>query len=82
VRKLFDKVKSREGYIRELVMAAIVVLVLFLDIFRMARMGWNYLDMNSSWTIATESLKNKALTGVGWVILWKLFNGGDRQVST
>jgi hypothetical protein len=65
VRKLFDKVKSREGYIRELVMAAIVVLVLFLDIFRMARMGWNYLDMNSSWTIATESLKNKALTGVG-----------------
>ncbi|MFA6007805.1 MAG: hypothetical protein WC784_04160 [Candidatus Shapirobacteria bacterium] len=65
VKKLLDKVKSRESYIKELLVSAVVILVLFLDIFRMVRLGWNYLDMTSSWTIATESLKNRALTGVG-----------------
>lgn len=65
VEKLLGKMKNREGYVGQMVVTAVLVLVLFLDIFKMVRSGWNYLDFNSSWTIATESLKNKPLTGVG-----------------
>lgn len=65
VEKLLRKMKNREGYVGQMVVTAILVLVLFLDIFKMVRSGWNYLDLNSSWIIATESLKNKPLTGVG-----------------
>jgi Tfp pilus assembly protein PilF len=65
IRKLMEKIKKREGYVGEMTVTAILVLVLFLDIFKMARAGWNYLDINSSWTIATESLKYRPLQGVG-----------------
>jgi len=65
VKKILEKIKKREGYIWEMVVTAVLVLVLFLDIFKMTRVGWNYLDVNSSWAIATESLKNRPLQGVG-----------------
>lgn len=65
VEKLLGKMKNREGYVGQMVVTAVLVLVLFLDVFKMVRGGWGYLDFNSSWTIATESLKNKPLTGVG-----------------
>ena len=65
VKKLMEKIKAREGYILQLVMTAFLVLVLFLDVFKMIRAGWNYLDINSSWSIATESLKYRPLQGVG-----------------
>jgi len=65
VRKLMEKIKAREGYVAQLVVTAILVMVLFLDVFKMVRAGWNYLDINSSWAIATESLKYRPLQGVG-----------------
>ncbi|MDD3998993.1 MAG: tetratricopeptide repeat protein [Candidatus Shapirobacteria bacterium] len=65
VKKLMEKIKSREAYVLQLVVTAFLVLVLFLDIFKMVRAGWNYLDVNSSWSIATESLKYRPLQGVG-----------------
>lgn len=65
VRKLMEKIKAREGYVTQLVITAVLVMVLFLDIFKMVRAGWNYLDINSSWAIATESLKYRPLQGVG-----------------
>jgi len=65
MKKLVQKIKEREGYILQLVMTAFLVLVLFLDVFKMVKAGWNYLDINSSWAIATESLKYRPLQGVG-----------------
>lgn len=65
VKKLMEKIKGREGYVTQLVITAFLVLVLFLDVFKMVKAGWNYLDINSSWSIATESLKYRPLQGVG-----------------
>ena len=65
IKKLAEKIKRKEGYVGEMAITAILVLVLFLDVFKMFRSGWNYLDINSSWTIATESLKYRPLQGVG-----------------
>lgn len=73
-RKLLEKIKRREGYMGEMVVTAILVLVFFLDIFKMFRSGWNYLDINSSWTIATESLKRLPLRGVGTGNFVEAFN--------
>lgn len=74
IKKLMEKIKRREGYIWEMVVTAILVLVLFLDIFKMVRSGWNYLDLNSSWTIATESLKHRPLQGIGVGNFLEAFN--------
>ena len=65
MKKLMEKIKAREGYVLQLVITAFLVLVLFLDVFKMVKTGWNYLDINSSWAIATESLKYRPLQGVG-----------------
>jgi len=65
VKKLFKKIKERESYVMQLMVAAMLVLVLFLNVFKMVRSGWNYLDVRSSWAIATESLKYRPLQGVG-----------------
>lgn len=64
-RKVFEKIKNREDYFGQLVVTAVLVLVLFLDIYKIAKSGWNYLDFNSSWIITAESLKNKTFQGVG-----------------
>lgn len=63
--KLLAKVKTRSGYIKELIITAVLVLVLFLDVFKMVKNGWGYLGVKEGWAIATESLKNKPLQGVG-----------------
>ncbi|MBP6989696.1 hypothetical protein KBB48_02900, partial [Candidatus Shapirobacteria bacterium] len=65
VKKLIERIKKREAYIGQLIMTALLVMVLFLDVFKMVRTGWNFLDVNSSWSIATESLKYRPLQGVG-----------------
>lgn len=64
-KKLMEKIKGRDGYMREISITAVLVLVLFLDIFKIIRAGWGYLDVNSSWTIASESLKYRPLQGIG-----------------
>lgn len=73
-KKVLEKIKKREDYIGQMVVTAVLVLVLFLDAYRIVRNGWNYLDINSSWTIATESLKNKPLQGVGVGNFLEAFN--------
>lgn len=73
-KKLLEKIKNREGYIGQMTVTAILVLVLFLDIFKTVRAGWGYLDLNSSWTIASESLKNRPLQGVGVGNFLEAFN--------
>lgn len=73
-KKLFIKIKKREGYIGEVMVTAVLVLVLFLDVFKTVRSGWGYLDLNSSWTIASESLKYKPLQGVGIGNFLEAFN--------
>lgn len=73
-KKLLEKIKNREGYIGQMSVTAILVLVLFLDIFKTVRAGWGYLDLNSSWTIASESLKNRPLQGVGVGNFLEAFN--------
>lgn len=74
IKKLLEKIKRREGYVGEMAITAILVLVLFLDVFKMFRSGWSYLDVNSSWTIATESLKHRPLQGVGIGNFLEAFN--------
>lgn len=64
-KKLLEKIKKREGYMGEITVTAVLILVLFLDVFKMVRAGWGYIDINSSWTIATESLKYRPLQGIG-----------------
>lgn len=64
-RKVFEKIKKREDYLGQLVVTAVMVLVLFLDVYKIVKSGWNYLDFNSSWIITAESLKNKTFQGVG-----------------
>lgn len=73
-KKVLEKIKKREDYIGQMVVTAILVLVLFLDAYKTVRGGWNYLDINSSWIIATESLKNKPLQGVGIGNFLEAFN--------
>lgn len=74
IKKLFKKIKKGEGYSKEIIITAVLVLVLFLDIFKITRSGWNYLDIKSSWAIATESLKNEPLQGVGIGNFLEAFN--------
>lgn len=74
IKKLMGKIKERKAYVGNMVVTAIIVLVLFLDVFKMVRSGWNYLDINSSWTIATETLKHRPLQGVGIGNFLEAFN--------
>lgn len=64
-KKLLERIRRREGYIGEMTVTAILILVLFLDFFKTYRIGWGYLDLNSSWTIASESLKYRPVQGIG-----------------
>ena len=73
-RKLIQKINKKEAYLVEVTLTAILVLVLFLDIFKMVRSGWGYLDTKSSWAVATESLKNRPLQGVGIGNFLQAFN--------
>lgn len=73
-KKMLEKIKKREGYVGEMTVTAILVLVLFLDIFKTVRAGWGYLDINSSWTIASESLKYRPLQGIGIGNFLEAFN--------
>ena len=73
-KKLLEKIKKREGYVGEMTVTAVLVLVLFLDFFKTFRTGWGYLDLNSSWTIASESLKYRPLQGIGIGNFLEAFN--------
>lgn len=68
ITRVVKKLKSEEGgmnYIWEMVVAAVLVLVALLDIFRIYKLGWVILDFTSSWVIAVEVFKRSPIFGIG-----------------
>lgn len=70
IEKLVVKMKNGQSqndisYIGEALVLSLLVLVVFLDGFRLFKGGFGYLDWRSSWIIAVESLKQNPIFGVG-----------------
>lgn len=64
VKKLKDKVDFNV-YFKEAIGVAFFGLMLFLDIYKIIKQGWVYLDGTSAWVIVAETLKNNPIFGVG-----------------
>lgn len=61
------KEKSELGsYFVEAIVVVFFGLLTFLSIYKLIKIGWMYLDIKSSWIVAVETLKTKALFGVGF----------------
>ncbi len=68
IKRLLEKLKEKDdfsAYFKEALAVAFFGLMLLLDVYRLIKTGWVYLDFNSSWVIAVESLKTNAIFGVG-----------------
>ncbi len=64
-KRLWNKQKEGQGYGWEILITALMVLSISLNIFRLVQGKIRFLDINSSWVIATETLKYRPLQGVG-----------------
>ena len=67
-KRIAKKLKEKSdlgGYFVEAMAVVFFGLLTFLTIYKLVKMGWMYLDVRSSWAIAVETLKTKALFGVG-----------------
>lgn len=67
-KRVAKKLKEKVDFGSYFVEAMAVVffgLLTFLSVYKLVKMGWMYLDIKSSWVIAVETLKTKALFGVG-----------------
>jgi len=67
-KRIAKKLREKSDFGSYFVEAMAVVffgLLTFLSIYKIVKMGWMYLDIRSSWVIAVETLKTKALFGVG-----------------
>ncbi len=65
---LMKKIKTKSGfndYFKEAIYVAFFGLVFLLDVYRLVKQGWVYLDIRSAWVIAAETLKNSPIFGVG-----------------
>lgn len=68
LKGLLTKLKEKEdfsNYLTEAIGVVFFGLILFLDIYKMVKLGWGYLDTRTAWVIAVESLKNSPLFGTG-----------------
>lgn len=68
IKRIAKKLKEKSDFGSYFVEAMAVVffgLLTFLSIYKLVKMGWMYLDLRSSWVIAVETLKTKAIFGVG-----------------
>jgi len=68
LKRLLAKLKGKEElnqYLMESFGVVFFGLILFLDIYKIVKLGWSYLDIKTAWVIAVESLKNSPLFGVG-----------------
>lgn len=68
LRRLLNKLKDKADinkYLMEAVGVIFFGLLLFLDIYKMTKIGWIFLDNKTAWVIAVESLKNNPIFGVG-----------------
>jgi tetratricopeptide (TPR) repeat protein len=67
-KRVGKKMKEKSDFGSYFVEAMAVVffgLLTFLGVYKLVKMGWSYLDIKSAWVIAVETLKTKALFGVG-----------------
>ena len=64
VTKLKEKMEFGD-YFKEALATAFFGLIMLLDVYRLIKMGWVYLDLNSAWVVAVETLKNNPIFGVG-----------------
>lgn len=64
IKKLKEKADFND-YFKEAIGVAFFGLVLLLDVYKVFKQGWVYLDGTSAWVIAVESLKNNPIFGVG-----------------
>ncbi len=68
IGELLPKLKGRVdfgGYFKELLITAFFGLMMLLSVYKLIKTGWVYLDINSSWVVAAEVLKNNPIFGVG-----------------
>ncbi len=68
LKKLLKKVKEKsdfKAYLMEAVAVVFFSLLFLLDVYRIFKAGWIFLDLTSSWVIAVEAFKNKAIFGMG-----------------
>jgi tetratricopeptide (TPR) repeat protein len=64
LKKLKDKVDFGD-YFKEALAVAFFGLLTLLDVYKLVKLGWVYLDISSAWVIAVETLKNNPIFGVG-----------------
>lgn len=65
IRRLVKRLKGNQGYIKTAMVTVLLSLVFCLDVYKIFKLGWAMLDRNSSWIIATETLKRSPTWGVG-----------------
>lgn len=77
LKKLIKKIKGKTevtGYLVEAVATAFFLLLLLLDVYKIIKLGWMNLDLNSSWVIAVEVLKRYPIFGIGVGNFLEAFN--------
>jgi len=68
LKRMLAKLKKKadiNDYLKEAIGVVFFALVLFVGVYKIAKIGWVFLDNKSSWVVATESLKNSPIFGVG-----------------
>lgn len=68
------RVEKVKGYLREAAITAVLMLVLFLDLYRIFKSGWINLDGSTAWIIAAETFKRMPIWGIGIGNFWQAFN--------
>jgi hypothetical protein len=68
VKKLVLKLKEKSEfgeYFKESLAVIFFGLIMFLDIYKLVKIGWVYVDGTTAWVVAAETLKNNPIFGVG-----------------
>lgn len=65
LKRMLNTLKNKGNYVVSALILSVLVLVSLLDIFRIVKAGWYFLDWTNGWIIAVESLKQKPIFGVG-----------------
>lgn len=68
VKKLVLKLKEKSEfgeYFTESLAVIFFGLIMFLDIYKLVKIGWVYVNGTTAWVVAAETLKNNPIFGVG-----------------
>lgn len=63
--RVWDKYKRGDNYIGQSLLLAVLVVGMVMGASRLMKIGLNLMDFNSAWIIATETMKNRPLWGMG-----------------